>query len=181
MFTLGIGKNLRLQLRHGRVLRHWYVFCVLQITLTSCSSPVEIIKPLDVSKKDQRATLELRIRDKGGYRVELYYALRGSEEELRVRDVWGRRHAELGVGIPIQLKVIKDGMNIFDKVVTSVGLEGFQVTRYCGVIKNTGIRLIKHFTFTPGHYRFEINTLVELMEFQSEEVYVGLVSYNRKY
>lgn len=181
MFTLGIGQNLRWRLRHGRVLMQWYVLYVLQIALTSCSSPVEIIKPLDVSKKNQRATLELKIRDKGGYRVELYYALRGSEEELRVSDVWGRRHAELSISVPIQLKVIKDGIVIFDRVVTSVGLEGFQVTRVCGVIKNTGVRLIKHFTFAPGYYKFEINTLVDLGEFQGEEVYVGLVSYDRKY
>lgn len=167
---------------HGviSVLRNWVVGGVF-VLLAACTTPITIVKPLDVSRANQSASAEFVVRKTGDYRFALLFVKRqGLEEILKQIDVWGDPNNE-GVAIPIHLRVVKNGTIFFDEKLVTTKIQWGQGFDYEGRRLNTAVRLIKTLELLPGSYSVEISTFEEVEAFQEIESFVEFSYYNPKH
>ncbi|MHC8372909.1 DUF5625 family protein [Pseudomonas sp. MDT1-85] len=151
------------------------------ILLAACSAPISIVKPLDVSRADQSASVEFVVRKTGDYRFALLFTKRdGLTEILKQIEVWGDYSVD-GVAIPIHLRVLKDGQIFFDKNLITIGVQWGQGFDYEGRRLNTAVRLIKTLELSPGSYSVEVSTLDDLEAFRGIEGFVEFSYYNPKH
>ncbi|MBX8556229.1 hypothetical protein K5D43_17305 [Pseudomonas cichorii] len=150
--------------------------------LVGCSSPVLIVKPVNLSLANQKVSAQFRVAERGGYRVALLFVWSEKASDIdHQKAVWGGGlYNEGGVPIPVHLRVLKDGQLFFDEVLVTTGIDSGQAFEYEGKYKSTQVRDIKHFAFLPGDYTVEVSTVDKIDAFSGTEGYVEFSYYSPK-
>ncbi|MFJ2456721.1 DUF5625 family protein [Pseudomonas protegens] len=154
--------------------------------LSACSAPIVIVKPLDVSQANQRASANFIVTERGGYRVAfLFVRVKDGEDKslqkmLEEEMVWGDPNND-GVPIKVHLRVFKNKKLFFDDYLVTSGLEWGQHFYYEGVGMFAAVRPVEIFDLSPGSYQMEIETLDDLDRFQGTKSFVEFSYYSPKH
>jgi len=149
--------------------------------LAACSAPVSIVKPLDISRADQSATAQFVVRKSGEYRFALLFTQGSDLAEIDKRtQIWGDFNHE-GVAVPVHLRVLKDGEEVFDEQLVTTGTQWGQTFDYEGQVLTTAVRLIKTLELSPGNYSIAVSTLDDLESFRNIESFVEVCYYKPKH
>ncbi|UCR87603.1 DUF5625 family protein [Pseudomonas chlororaphis] len=158
-----------------------FLFFFSCIWLAACSAPVWVVKPIDISRAEQRVTADFVVSKLADYRFALLFVQGNTLDEIISREeILGTSHKE-GVAIPLHLRVLKDGTPVFDGNIVTTRIYWGQTFDYQGQRINTAVRLIKTLELSPGKYSVEVGTLGEVQAFRSIESYVEFSYYNPKH
>ncbi|NUT80129.1 DUF5625 family protein [Pseudomonas brassicacearum] len=152
------------------------------VFFAGCSNKVLIVKPIDVSRAGQIANAQFTVDQAGGYRVALLFVWSKniSEREAQGKLWGGGLYREVGVPIPIGLRVLRNGKLFFEERIMTEGVNSGQAFEYEGDHKSAQVRDIKYLTLAPGEYSFEIVTLNEIEALKGTESYVEFSYYDPK-
>ncbi|NHB92417.1 DUF5625 family protein [Photorhabdus cinerea] len=154
-----------------------FMSCTL---LMACSEPIDIYKPINVSKSGQSVKIDFEISKKGNYQFALLFATTDDYDEMKRRfKLFGSIYDD-GVTTPVSLHLVRNGQVFFDEKIKAGGYDGGQSFYYEERRVNTAVREIKTFSLPPGRYSAVITTLEDVPAFDDIESFVEFAYFNPK-
>ncbi|MDX7988788.1 hypothetical protein FE392_15895 [Xenorhabdus sp. 12] len=152
------------------------------IWLVACSNakPIDIYKPIDVTRSGQSVKINFEIIKTGNYQFSLLFDKGNDYEEIIRRiELFGNADKE-GIITPVLLHIVKDGAVFFDEKISAGGRGWGQYLDYGGRRINIAVRNIKILELPPGSYSAVITTLGNIPDFNEIESFVEFAYFSPK-
>ncbi|MFT0865540.1 DUF5625 family protein [Pseudomonas sp. CAM1A] len=160
---------------------HKWLLIILCFYLGACSNPVNIVKPLHVSRANQIASAQFTVNKPGNYRFAVLFVKGNTQDIIEAqKKTWGNID-ETGVPIHLELRILKGNTPVVDEILETTRVDWGQSFYYQDRELNTAVRLIKIQELMPGEYTVSIRTLYDLEAFRPIESLVEFSYYNPKH
>lgn len=150
------------------------------IMLLSCTDPISIRKPIDISHAGQSVRIDFLVPKKEDYKFSILFEKGDGLEEMNRRlNLIGNIY-ENGISSPVLLHLVKDGNVYFSKKINAVGSEGGHGFFYERRRYNTAVRNIVILDLPPGRYSATIITQGNIQQFVGIESFIHVLAYKPK-
>ncbi|UFH49385.1 DUF5625 family protein [Pseudomonas sp. KNUC1026] len=150
------------------------------LLLQACTEPVTIAKPFEVSRAGQEVSAQFTVGRSGNYSFSLVFVKDNVFEKIKEQQlIWGDSYRD-GVGIDINIRVVRDGVLMLNQNVRTAGTFWHQGFRWEGRRFETSLRAVRILNLTPGDYVVEMRTIVDTPAFKGIQTFAEFSYYNPK-
>ncbi|UFH49384.1 DUF5625 family protein [Pseudomonas sp. KNUC1026] len=159
-----------LRLSLERTWKAVVVMCAC-LFLAACTKPVSIRKPFEVSRAGEVVSAQFTVRRSGGYSFSLMFVKAPVFEDIKKQQIiWGGPYKD-GIGIDMNIRIIRDGVLMLNQNVRTVGTSWGQGFYWGSRHINASARVVHTLGLPPGDYVVEMRTLRETPEFRDIETF----------
>lgn len=165
---------------HSEMFYSTLIFCAC-LFMASCSPPLSIKKPINVSKANQSVTTQFTVEKSGTYKFAFLFVraktLAAMESQIAI---WGDID-NAGVPIKLKLRVLRDDIPIFNEYIQTTGTNGGYTFLHENQRLNTAMRTIRILELPLGNYTAELTTLDNVEPFEDTLSYIEVGYHNPKH